>query len=66
MTHPRGLRFFSASVMFHLKHINAECHLRVKKGWGWYPLLYAPLLSQQPPSQPCVQCNSFYILLIGL
>lgn len=32
MTHPRGFCFFSSSVMFHLKHKNAECNLRVKKG----------------------------------
>lgn len=30
------LCFCSSSVMFHLKHKNAECDLRVKKGWEWY------------------------------
>lgn len=51
MTHLSGLSFFSASMMFHLKHINAEHHLRVEKGWGWYPGLYSPLLLLQPATK---------------
>lgn len=66
MTHARGFCFFSSSVMFHLKHKNAECNLRVKKGWQWYLWPCAPLLSPQPPSRPCVQCNSSYVLLAQL